>query len=169
LGSGNPLMTDELLEVLSSECQTNLAPDTLQKRRRNDPELRMIKGIPMEQARVECDPNDVESYFDELARFIDGKLAAGIGCPMSSVAQANLTIKINFSILRSFSSSDILIIYLHAFLQSLHPFETNCIQGLLRDFRQNNGTTNNKFKWSFSAISHQLSFDVAKKEKVRGC
>jgi hypothetical protein len=39
-----------------------------------------------------------------------------IGCPTSSVAQANLTIKINFNILRSFSSSDIIIIYLHAFL-----------------------------------------------------
>jgi hypothetical protein len=46
-----------------------------------------------------------------------------IGCPTPSVAQANLTIKINFNILRSFSSSDILTIYLHAFLQSLHPFE----------------------------------------------
>jgi hypothetical protein len=39
--------------------------------------------------------------------------------------------------LRSFSSSDRLIIYLHAFLQSLHPFEKNCVQGLMRDFRQN--------------------------------
>jgi hypothetical protein len=38
----------------------------------------MIKGIPIEQGRVECDPNDVESYFDELARFIDGKPAAFI-------------------------------------------------------------------------------------------
>jgi hypothetical protein len=44
-----------------------------------------------------------------------------IGCPTSSGTQANLTIKINFNILRSFSSSYILTIYLHAFLQSLHP------------------------------------------------
>jgi hypothetical protein len=58
-----------------------------------------------------------------------------IGCPTSSVAQANLTIKINFNILRSFSSSDILTICLHAFLQSLHSFEKNCVQGLPRDFR----------------------------------
>jgi hypothetical protein len=42
------------------------------------------------------------------------------GCPTSSVAQANLTIKINFNILCSFSSSDILTIYLHTFLQSLY-------------------------------------------------
>jgi hypothetical protein len=77
----------------------------------------------------------------------------------------NLTIKINFNILRSFGSSDILTIYLHAFLQSLHPFEKNCVQGLPRDFRQNNPNTDKKFRRSFSAILHQLSFDVAKKEK----
>jgi hypothetical protein len=30
---------------------------------------------------------------------------------------------------------------------------------------------NKRFRWSFSVIFHQLSFDVAKKEKrkVRGC
>jgi hypothetical protein len=28
---------------------------------------------------------------------------------------------------------------------------------------------NTKFRWSFSAISHQLSFDIVEKEKVRGC
>jgi TPR repeat protein len=44
-----------------------------------------------------------------------------IGRPTSSVAQANLTIKINLNILRSFSSSNMFTIYLHAFLQSLHP------------------------------------------------
>jgi hypothetical protein len=43
-----------------------------------------------------------------------------IGCPTSSVAQANLTIRINFNILCSFSLSDILTIYLHTFLQSLY-------------------------------------------------
>jgi hypothetical protein len=84
---------------------------------------------------------------------------------MSSVAQANLTIKINFDILRSFNSSDILTIHLNAFLQSLHPFEKNCVQGLPRDFCQSNPNTNKKFRRSFSAIFHQLSFDVAKKEK----
>jgi hypothetical protein len=78
-------------------------------------------------------------------------------------------IKINFNILRSLSSSDILTIYLHAFLQGLHPFEKNCVQGFPRDFRENNPNTNKKFIWSFSAISYRLSFDVAKKEKVRGC
>jgi hypothetical protein len=89
-----------------------------------------------------------------------------IGCPTSSVAQANLTIKINFNILRSFSSSDMLTIYLHKVLNhSMHLFEKNCVQGLPRDFRQNNSNMNKKFRWSFSAISHQLSFDVAKKEK----
>jgi hypothetical protein len=72
-------------------------------------------------------------------------------------------IKINFNTLRSFSSSDIFTIYLHPFLQSLHPFEKNCVQGLPRDFRQNNPNTNKKFRWSFSATSYQLSFDVAKK------
>jgi hypothetical protein len=69
--------------------------------------------------------------------------------------------------LRSFSSSDIFIIYLHAFLQSFHPFEKNCIQGLSRDSRQNDPNTNKKFRWSFSAVSYQLSFDVAKKESPR--
>jgi hypothetical protein len=77
-------------------------------------------------------------------------------------------IKINFNILRSFSSSNRLAIYLHAFLRLFHPFEKNCVQGLPRDFRQTKPNTNKKFRWSFSAISHQLSFDVAKKEKVRG-
>jgi hypothetical protein len=91
-----------------------------------------------------------------------------IGCSTSSVAQANLTIKTNFNILRSFSSSDILTICLHTFLQSLHPFEKNWVQGLPRDFRQNNLNTNKKFRWSFSAISHQLSFDIAKNEKSEG-
>jgi hypothetical protein len=91
-----------------------------------------------------------------------------IGCPTSDVAQANLTIKINFNILRSFSSSSILTTYLHAFLQSLHPFEKNCVQALPRDFRQNNQNTNKKFRWSFIAISDQPSFGVAKKEKSEG-
>jgi hypothetical protein len=69
-----------------------------------------------------------------------------IGCPTSSVAQANLTIEINFNRLHSFSSSDILTIYLHAFLQSLQPFEKNCVQGLPRDFCQHNPNTNKKFR-----------------------
>jgi hypothetical protein len=38
----------------------------------------MIKGIPMEQGRVECDPNDAESYFNEFAILIDGRPAAFI-------------------------------------------------------------------------------------------
>jgi hypothetical protein len=54
---------------------------------------------------------------------------------------------------------------MHAFLQSLHPFEKNFVQGLPRDFCQNNPNINKKFRWSFSAISHQLSLDVARKEK----
>jgi hypothetical protein len=58
--------------------------------------------------------------------------------------------------------------YLHAFLQSLHPFEKNYVQGLSRDFHQNKPNTDKKFRWSFSAIFHQLSFDVAKKEKSGG-
>jgi hypothetical protein len=93
---------------------------------------------------------------------------AAIGCLTSNVAQANLTIKINFNILRSLSSFDILTICLHAFLQSLHPFEKNCVRGPPRDFHQDNPNTNKKFRWSFSAISHQLSFDGAKKEKSEG-
>jgi hypothetical protein len=88
---------------------------------------------------------------------------------MSSVAQVNLKIKINFNILRSFGSFDIPTIYLQAFLQSLHLVEENCVQGLSRDFHQNNPNPNKKFRWSFSAISNQLSFDVAKKDKVKGC
>jgi hypothetical protein len=40
----------------------------------------------------------------------------------------NLTIKINFNILRSLSSSDIFTIYLHAFLQYLHPFEKTALK-----------------------------------------
>jgi hypothetical protein len=98
---------------------------------------------------------------------IRARLLNRIGRPTSSVAQANLTIKINFNILPSFSSSDILTFYLHAFLQSLHPFEKNCAQGLPCDFCKNSPNTNKKLRWSFSAISHQLSFDVAQKEKVR--
>jgi hypothetical protein len=51
--------------------------------------------------------------------------------------------------------------------RSIHRFEKNYVQGLPRDFRQNNPkmNLNKKFRWSFSAISHQLSFDMAKKEK----
>jgi hypothetical protein len=70
--------------------------------------------------------------------------------------------------LRSLSASDILTIYLHAFLQSLHPFEKNCVQGLPRDFRQNNPNMNKKLRWKLSAISHQLSFDGAKNQKAEG-
>jgi hypothetical protein len=61
-----------------------------------------------------------------------------------------------------------LTIYLHTFLQSLHPFEKNGIQGLPRDFRQNNPNTDKKFRWSFSAMFCQLSFDVAKRKKSKG-
>jgi hypothetical protein len=106
------------------------------------------------------------TYFHTERRTVTlrNQIQIHIGCPTSSVAQANLTIKINFNILHSFSSSDILIIYLHVFLQSLHPFEKNCVEGLPQDFRQDNPNTNKKFRWSFSAIS-QLSFDLAKKEK----
>jgi hypothetical protein len=44
-----------------------------------------------------------------------------IGCATLNVTHANLTIKINFNILRSFSSSDILAIYLHTFCnRSIH-------------------------------------------------
>jgi hypothetical protein len=88
-----------------------------------------------------------------------------IGRSTSSVAEWNPTIKVIFNILRSFNSSDMLTIYLHACLQSLHLFEKNFVQGLPRDFRRNNPDKNKKLRWSFSAISYQLSFDVAKKEK----
>jgi hypothetical protein len=91
-----------------------------------------------------------------------------IGCPTPSIAQANLTIKINGNILRSFNSSDILTIYLHAFCnRSIHRFAENCVQDLPRDFRQNNPNTNKKFRWSFSAIFHQLSSDVVKRKSPR--
>jgi hypothetical protein len=63
-----------------------------------------------------------EQYLDELSRLSqrpEGSI--NIECPTSSVAQANLTIKIDFNISRSFSSSDILTIYLHTVLQSPHP------------------------------------------------
>jgi hypothetical protein len=49
-----------------------------------------------------------------------------------------------------------------------HPFEKNCVQGLPRDFGQNNPNPNKKFRWSFNVISHQLFFDVAKKGKPEG-
>jgi hypothetical protein len=91
-----------------------------------------------------------------------------VGCPTSSAAQVNLKIKINFNVVGSCSSSDILIIYFRTFLQSLHPFEKNCVQSLPLDLRQNNPNTNKKFKWSFSATSHQRSFGVTKKKKSEG-
>jgi hypothetical protein len=50
----------------------------------------------------------------------------------------------------------------------LYPLEKNCVQGLQWDFHQNNPNANKKFRWSFSVISHQLSFDVAEKEKSEG-
>jgi hypothetical protein len=87
---------------------------------------------------------------------------------MLNIAQANLTIKINFNILRSLSSSNLLTIYLCAFLQSLHPFERNGVQGLPWNFHENNPNMSKKFRWSFGARSHQIFFDRAKKEKSEG-
>jgi TPR repeat protein len=52
---------------------------------------------------------EAATYF-KLAADQGFAVAQHIGCPTSSVAQANLTIKTNFNILRSFSSSDILTI-----------------------------------------------------------
>jgi hypothetical protein len=68
--------TEDLLEFLSAQCQLNLAPDTLRRRLRIDPELRRIKGIPMEQSGDECDPRDAQLYFEELARLVNGKPAS---------------------------------------------------------------------------------------------
>jgi hypothetical protein len=57
---------------------------------------------------------------------------------------------------------------MHFYNRSIHPFEKNRVQGLPRDFRQNNPNTNKKFRWRFTATSHQLSFGAAKKEKSMG-
>jgi hypothetical protein len=74
--TGNPATTNELLEFLSKRCNVDLAPDTLRKKLRSDPELRRIRGIPMEKGRAECDPNDIQVYFEDLAKLVDGKPAA---------------------------------------------------------------------------------------------
>jgi hypothetical protein len=59
-------------------------------------------------------PVHPETELNECGR----KRGTFIGCPTSNVvAQANLTMEINFNILRSLRSSDILTSCLHAFLQ----------------------------------------------------
>jgi hypothetical protein len=82
-------------------------------------------SIKLELFKEECRAAGVGIVWGPVGCFdLDfRKVHRTIGRPTSSVAQANLTIKINFDILRSFSSSNILTIYLQAFLQSLHPFE----------------------------------------------
>jgi hypothetical protein len=52
---------------------------------------------------------------EDVAHWAKAVNESPIRCPTSSVATANLTIKTNFNILRSFGSSDILTIYLHRF------------------------------------------------------
>jgi hypothetical protein len=126
-----------------------------------------MSWIAQQQVQLTTRTKNIQSI--ELMEAMVSEAMGAIGRPTLSVAQANLTIKINFNVLHSFSSFNILTIYVHAFLQSLHLFEKNCVQGLPRDFRQNKPNTSKKFTWSVSAISRQLSFDVGKKEKVRGC
>jgi hypothetical protein len=41
-----------------------------------DPELRRIKGIPMEKGRVQFDPQELQVYFEDLTRLVTGKPAA---------------------------------------------------------------------------------------------
>jgi hypothetical protein len=91
-----------------------------------------------------------------------------IGCPTSSVAQANLTMKINFNISHSFSPSDILTIDLHAFLQSLYPFRKDCVQGILRDFRQNNPNMNQKSRCISARYPINFPLTYPKREKSEG-
>jgi hypothetical protein len=98
-----------------------------------------------------------------------------IGCPTSSVAQTNLTIKINFNILHSFSSFILTIftIYMYAFLQSLHPSirEKLCSRspaGFLPEWPEYEQELQMEF-WCDISSAFLWCSQKGQKEEVRGC
>jgi serine/threonine protein kinase len=73
---------------------------------------RCLQPAPDNRPSVADALREFEAKFNLAARrpALKCRFLRTIGCPTSSVAPVNLTIKINFNILRSFSSSDMVIV-----------------------------------------------------------
>jgi hypothetical protein len=71
-----PAGTNDILEFLISGFGLYICVDALRTRIRADRELRLVKGHPMEQGHVQCDPTEIMEYTQRLGRSVNGIPAA---------------------------------------------------------------------------------------------
>jgi hypothetical protein len=70
--------TEDVLEFISQAFVINFCPDTLRCKLRQESELRMITGYPLEQDMVNSDPQRIQAFFDCLKHYVEGLPSAFI-------------------------------------------------------------------------------------------
>lgn len=70
-GERSPVTTEDAILFLAEQFNVHLLPNTLRQKVRSDRELKLIKGIPMEKQRLECDITEIQSYFALLSENVD--------------------------------------------------------------------------------------------------
>jgi hypothetical protein len=105
------------VEVFNPHAITKLAPPSFATGRLEQyvPRSANLNQVSQNLSRIsETDPifqRIAQQLHEQLLKPENRKVDQYVACPTSSAAQGNLTIKINFDILRFFSSCDILTIY----------------------------------------------------------
>jgi hypothetical protein len=67
-----PVTYFEILDALQYRCKTSISSDTLRHIVRTLPGVKTVIGVPMEAERARVDPAEIDHWFDDLTRAIEG-------------------------------------------------------------------------------------------------
>lgn len=68
----NPTTYDDILDLCLYLFHKTVLPDTLRHALCRHQSVRTVTGVPMERERVEVDPADIDTFYDELATLLQG-------------------------------------------------------------------------------------------------
>jgi hypothetical protein len=80
----SPVTTKDALAFLAGHCDVHLLANTMRIKTRNAPELRMVRNVPMEKRRLDCDITEIELYFQMLTENVSAVPAAFVFNPDES-------------------------------------------------------------------------------------
>jgi hypothetical protein len=72
----SPVPTEEALLFIAENFDLRVLPNTFRNKVRADAKLRMIRGIPIEKERFDCDMTEIELYIDKLSENMTDVFAA---------------------------------------------------------------------------------------------
>jgi hypothetical protein len=70
------MTSNDALDFFSAQFDVHLLPNTLWKKISVDHELPVVRGVPMEKERLECDLDEIRAHFELLDRNVTGAPAA---------------------------------------------------------------------------------------------